>query len=159
MRGDTVSQVPARGDRARVIHAGGDVVLAIVAGPGLRDELLQPRAVGRAISAVLDHTGDLGAGAWVLDVAAAVAGPGAVVALHETRVLDAIVGGRSADATVALLHDDGEDEAGVDASRCTDSLDCSPHTLVLRVLVVGDTELRTRVGQDIKVGIEPAREA
>ena len=159
MRGDALAKVSAWSDRARVVHAGGDVVLAVIGGASLGDELLQAVAVRGAICAILDHTGDLAHGARVLDVAGVVAGAGAVVALHEAWVPDAVVGGRGAHAAIALLHDDGKDEAGIDARRGTNILDGIPEILVLGVLVVGGArELRAGVGEDVEVGIEPARE-
>ena len=45
--------------------------------------------------------------------------------LHETRIFDTVVGGDDADAAVGLLHDDGEDEASVDAGGGRDALDAA----------------------------------
>lgn len=42
--------------------------------------------------------------------------------LHQTWILDAVVGGDDAHASVGFLHDDGEDEAGVDTGGGRDAL-------------------------------------
>lgn len=101
--------------RAAVVDAGGGVELAaaVVARVSLgRGEGLLEAVAGRgAAGAVADHLGNLAGRAGVEAGAAA----GAVVRLHEAGVADAVVRGGHADAALALLHDNGEDEALVDA--------------------------------------------
>lgn len=158
--GTATAQVPAGSDRARVVHAGGDVVLAGVGCAGRGEELDQAvtaRRAGDALGAVPDHLGDGGQRARVLDDAGVVAGAGAVVALHHARVVDAAVGGWDPQAAVALLHDDGEDEARVDLRLARDGVDGSLEILVLgrRVVGGGARELRAAVVQDGLIVGEP----
>lgn len=102
-------------DRAAVVETGGGVV-----GPGRNTTkvargaakgLLETISRGGTGGTVTDHLEDGGLRAGVDTGAAA----GAVVALHQTRVHDAVVGRRDANAANTLLHDDGKDEAAVDA--------------------------------------------
>ncbi len=105
------------GDVARVVHAGGAVKRRDVAAAGGVEALRQAVAVVGAGRALADHRLNGAAGTRRLDVAVVVAGAGAVVVLHQARVA-VVVAARGVDANAAgrLLHDDGEDEAVVDAS-------------------------------------------
>lgn len=116
--GDAQLQSPPGGDSPRVVNTGGPVELAL-AGARLDQDLLQPVAGGRAEGAVLDHAFDLVLGARGL----AEARMGALVRLHQARVGVAVVGRPDAHAAIGFLHDNGEDEAGVDAAGLADRLD------------------------------------
>jgi len=111
VRRDAVFQLARRGDGARVVDASGFVVpgddvsnwefdgvrksrggyaLADIGGLRLAQGLLEPVAGSGSRRAVLNHLRDLRLRAGVLH-AAVVAGAGAVVRLHETRVVHAVV--------------------------------------------------------------------
>lgn len=116
---DTGAQVTIGSDRAGVVAAGSLVVGSRVASASvLLNELLQTVTVGGTHGTITDHLLDLGRGARVLDVlgsaGTSVAATLAVVRLHETRVDDTVVGRVHTDTPVALLHDDSQNEAGVD---------------------------------------------
>ena len=63
--------------------------------------------------------------------------------MHESWVADAVVAGWGADAPVAFLHHDGEDEARVDAGGCADRLDGGGYFVDFGFGVLGDAELGT----------------
>jgi len=86
---------------------------------GLGEGLLDTVTGGGTGSAVRNHLADRAVRARV----DAGARSGTVVRLHETGVDDTVVGGGDADAALALLHDDGEDEAGVDAGLAGELVD------------------------------------
>lgn len=162
VRSTTGAEVPARRDRARVVHAGRNIVLAVVRGAGLLDQVSQAgaaRATRDPVGAVLDHLGDLRGRARVLDDAVVVASALAIVALHETRVPDATVGGVDADAAIALLHDDREDESRVDVGGRANAGDGGLEVVILLVGVVGQrrVEALARLLQDWDIGSEPER--
>jgi hypothetical protein len=77
------------------------------------------------------------------------------VALHETWVDHAVVGGGCSHATVALLHDDSENKTSIDAGGVGHGLDATGDVVHLVVGVVGNIPLGTRVGHDSLVGLEP----
>lgn len=79
--------------------------------------------------------------------------------LHETRVDDAVVGGVDADTAVALLHDDSQDEAGVDARLAGDLGDGGLHLGHLVLGSIGDTPLRAGRSHDLLVALEHIIEA
>jgi len=135
------SEISGGRNRAGVVDASGLVVLAHVRGVGLLDALLEAGAAARPLCAVLDHLGDLALRAGVLDVGAAVAGPAAVVRLHETGVGNAIVSRGRAHTTLALLHHDRQDKALVDTGLRGDRLDGRLDISALLRRVVGLTEL------------------
>ena len=124
-------------DGAAVVQTGGGIVRAAAGvaelGGGAGVGLLEAVAVGGAGGAVADHLDDLVLGAGV----DAGAGAGAVVGLHEARVDDAVVRGGRAHAALALLHDDGQDEAAVDARLARDLLDGRVDAVDLVRRVVG----------------------
>lgn len=117
--GNAVLQQAATSNRARVVDATSLVVRGGVRATAQRSEdLLQAVTRRGTHGTVLDHAGDFAGRAGAL-VEARVR---AVVGLHETGVLDAVVGGWGAHASVGLLHDDGEDEARIDAGGLGDGL-------------------------------------
>lgn len=63
--------------------------------------------------------------------------------LHKTWVADAIVGGWCSNAAIAFLHEDGEDEAGVDAGGCADGLNCGGDFVHFGFRVLCDAKLGT----------------
>lgn len=94
---------------------------------------------------------DLAVWAGVLDGAVLVAGTGSVVALHETRVDDTIVGGLDTDTAVGLLHNDGQNEPSVDTAGGSNCFNGFLHVGVLVVGVIRHTELSTARGHDVQV--------
>lgn len=152
---DTGAQVTVRSNRAGVVAASGLVVRSSIAGATVGgDELLQTITVGSTHGTVTDHLLDLGGRAGVLDRAVDVAASLAVVGLHETGVDDAVVGGLDADTAVALLHNDGQDEAGVDARLAGDLGDGGLHIGHLGLGGIGDTPLGARRAHDLLVALE-----
>lgn len=77
-----------------------------------------------------------------------------MVALHETGVDDTVVGSRSSDTAVALLHDDGEDESSVDAGGAGDGLDAVGHVLNFLVRVVFNVPLSAGTPHGFLIGVE-----
>lgn len=155
VRSDALTQVPRGSDRARVVAAGSLVVGRDAAAALLSETLLQTIASSGTLGAVLDHLQDLALRAWALHIGTVVAGAGAVVALHETRVVDAVVGCRDTDTAVAFLHDDGQDEARVDAAGLGDRVDAVLDVVDFLVGVVGDIPLSTARPHDLAVVLEP----
>lgn len=141
---------------AAIVDSGRAVVLADVLDIGLLQTLHQSIARSRALGAVLDHLLNLRVRARVLDHAAGVAGAGAGVVLHETGVLDRPRGRDDAHAAVGFLHDDCEDEAGVDARRGRDFVDGRLDVGDFVVRVVGaPAVVGARLLHDGRVGGEP----
>lgn len=156
---DASAEVAAGSDGARVVAASGLVVGSDVASAAVRlDELLQTVTVGGTHGTITDHLLDLGLGAGVLDVlggaGTSVAAALAVVRLHETRVDDAVVGGVDTDTAVALLHDDSQDEAGIDAGLAGDLVDGGLHGGHLGLGGIGDTPLGAGRSHDLLVSLE-----
>ena len=116
MRGNPILQIPATSHRPTIIIPRRLIILAHVRGFALAHALLQAISCGSACGAVGYHLRDFRGGAGVLD-RAVVAGAGAVMGLHETRVGDAVVCCRGADAAFGFLHHDGEDLVDV-SGRC-----------------------------------------
>lgn len=127
-------------NRTGIVQAGCAVEGPDVRVAGLVYHLGQAVAVGGAGAPLADHAGDVVVGAGRAD-AVLVARVLAVVVLHEARVADAVVGGRSAHAAAGLLHDDGENEAVVDEGILGDLLDGVVDGGDLVGAVVGDVEL------------------
>ena len=75
--------------------------------------------------------------------------------LHEAWVADAVVGGGCSYAAVALLHDDREDEARVDASVGADFLNGRRDLGQFSFRVLGDAELGTSGCQYSMVVVKP----
>lgn len=75
----------------------------------------------------------------------------AVVGLHEAWVLDGVGGRWGAHAAVGFLHDDGEDEALVDAGGLGDGLDGGLQVCVFGCGVVVDVPLRAGICGDVLV--------
>ena len=100
-----------------LVHAAGIVAaegLVVVVIAGI--ELLEAVAGLGALGAVADHLEDAAAGVGRVEGDAG-------VGLHDARVADAVVGGADADVAAGFLHDDAEDDAGVDAGLGRDLLD------------------------------------
>jgi hypothetical protein len=137
-----LAEISTRGNGAGVVDARGFVVHRDVRDARLGKTLFEAVAAGCACGSVLNHLRDLAAGAGVYD-AGVVAGSCAIVRLHEAWVADAVVGGWCSYASVAFLHDDGEDKAGVDAGGGSDRLDCSGDFVSFGVRVGWDAKLGT----------------
>lgn len=97
---------------------------------------------------------DLAVWAGVLNGTVFVAGTGSVVALHQTRVDDTIVGGLDTHTTIGLLHNDGQDETSVNTAGGSNCFDGLLHIGVLVVGVIRHAELSTARGHDSRVGLE-----
>jgi hypothetical protein len=152
---DTGAQVTVGRNRAGVVAASGLVVRSSIAGATVGgDELLQTITVGSTHGTITDHLLDLGGRAGVLDRAVDVAATLAIVGLHETGVNDAVVGGLDTDTAVALLHNDGQDEARVDARLTGDLGDGGLHVGHLGLGGIGDTPLGTGRAHDLLVALE-----
>lgn len=115
MRRNTILQLASAGDGSRVVDARSTVKGRHVAAAGLVEAVGEPVARGSTSCALANHLVNRRRWARVLDVAVVVARGFAVVVLHQARVAHAAVCCRGADTAVRLLHDDGEDEAVVDA--------------------------------------------
>lgn len=157
MRGNPILQPPTGSHTPTVINPRGAIKVRVVALPALVDALRQAIAVARAARAVVDHLADGGRRARVLHRAAVVARRGAVVVLHQAWVAHAVVGGRGADAAAGLLHQDGEDEAVVDAGLLGDGLDAVVDGADFGAAVVGDAELAAGLEHEVFVVVEPRR--
>lgn len=156
---DTSAEVTTGSDGARVVAASSLVVGSDIANTTVRlDELLQTVTIGGTHGTITDHLLDLGLGAGVLDVLGgadtSVAAALAVVRLHETGVDDTVVGGVHTDTAVALLHDDSQDEAGIDAGLAGDLVDSGLHGGHLGLGGIGHTPLRAGRSHDLLVGVE-----
>ena len=133
-----------------VVQARGNVILlrGVALGLGARLAVDLEVAVTRrragglgAEDAVVDHLLDLALGA-VLGRGPrrrhrGVAGALARVVLEHARVDDGVLGGGDADAALGLLHDDGEDEAGVELAAAGGLGDGRLQLVVLGVAVGG----------------------
>ena len=93
MSGNAIAKVVA-GDRSGVVDAGSAVVLGDIGSASLSNALLQAIALRGSFDTVPEHLGDGVGGARVLS-GTIVAARRAIVVLHEARVADAVVGGRS----------------------------------------------------------------
>ena len=132
MSSATLAEVTGGIDGAGVVGTGGLVVLCDLASALCLVALLEAIASGSSGGAVLNHLLDHAGWARV----DADAGSGAVVALHQASVLHAVVGGLDADAALALLHDDCQDEALVDAAGAGDRFNVFVDLVRFRVAVV-----------------------
>lgn len=122
---------------AAVVKTGSTVELAATVVTGctlsLGQSLLETIAREGPAGTITDHLGDLAGRAGILARAAA----RAVVRLHEAGVADAVVGGGHANAALALLHHDGEDETTVHTRLAGDLGDDALDVADLVVRVVG----------------------
>lgn len=131
-----LAEVAGRVDGARVVSAGGLVVLGrFCAGLGLI-ALLETVALVGSSGAVFDHLLDHAGGAWSCLAAVLVAGALASVALHETSVQNTVVRGLDTNAALAFLHNNCKDESSVDASFAGHPLDVSVNVVCFVVRVV-----------------------
>ena len=74
--------------------------------------------------------------------------------LHQSRVSDSIIGGRHSDTALGFLHDDGQDEAMVDAGRLCGGFDGVVDVTDFLGGVVGLAELSARFEHEGFVGVE-----
>lgn len=110
----TLTEVAGGIDGAGVVGASGLVVpgslLAALGGEALLQTITGGSACGSVTDHSADHVGSAGSGLG----AVLVTGASSIVALHQTGVLDTVVGGLDADTALALLHDNGKDESLID---------------------------------------------
>ena len=114
MSRDTCPEVFGRVDGTRVVDAGSFVVHAYVCSSRFGKALLETITASCTGGTVSDHLGDLASWAGVLN-SSVVTGSGAVVGLHEPWVDNSVVCCWGSNAAVGLLHDNSENEPGVDA--------------------------------------------
>ncbi len=153
--GDAGAQVTVGGNRAGVVAASSLVVRSSIARATVGgDELLQPITIGSTHGTITDHLLDLGGWARVLDCTVDVAATLAVVGLHETGVDDAVVGGVDAGTAVALLHNDSQDEAGIDAGLAGDLGDGGLDVGHLALGIIGNTPLGAGRAHDPLVALK-----
>lgn len=120
---DAVLEVARVRDGARVVEARCAVKRRDVAVALAVERLREALALGRAGRALGDHLVYGTRRARILYASVVVARGLAVVVLHQARVAHAVVGRLDAHAAARLLHDDGQDEAMVDARRRSGLLD------------------------------------
>lgn len=106
---------------------------------------------------ICDHAGDGGDWTGANGVLVHVAAVGAVVVLHETGVEDLTGGGGGADTSAGFLHDDCEDEAGVNAGGGSGGGDGGFDCGDLSWRVVGCVELPAGCSHDC-LGVGPPEE-
>jgi len=103
-------------NRATVVESGGSIGglgILLTMATSLRHKLLQTVASGGSLNAVLNHLQDLVR--WAR--ADTITGTSAIMRLHQSWVGDTVVGSRDADAALALLHDDSQNETRINARR------------------------------------------
>lgn len=181
VRSDTLAQVTAGIDRARVVDprglveglgagTGRSIVQAVgqaVAGGctgscGLSDQRVvlffftPPFRDSLALTSFTHHLSDGVLRAGVYHIAVAVVASGrSVVVLHQARVGNSAVAGRRADAAGRLLHDDSQDEAVVDVRLGGDLLDGVPDATYLGAAVVRNAVLLAAGEHGVLVVVEP----
>lgn len=82
---------------------------------------------------------------------------GTIVVRHQSRVFDAVIGGRSTDTPTQLLHNDGQDEAVVDAGLEGDRLDGIIDGADFKAIVVDLLEQMARAKYQGLIVVEPYR--
>lgn len=151
----TLAKITRGRDAARVVDASSLVDLLRAGSLEVGHNLLETVTRGSARGTILDHTEDLVVGARI--GVGAVVGTGVI--LHQTRVGDRNGSSRDADASLALLHDSGEDEARVDTRRLGDVLNGRFDLVGLVVGVVLGVELAARAGDGLEVDVPEGVEA
>ncbi len=157
-RSDTFTQIARRIDGAGIVDTSRFIEAGNIAGAGLVDALRETVAVGGAGRSLAHHlrddSGRAGGLHLVRDVA--VAGPVAIVALHQARVAHSVVGSRRSHAPARFLDDDGEDEAVVDLRLERDLLDGVVDGADFGAGIVGAPVLiAARAEHDLLVVVEP----
>ena len=157
MRGNAVLQLATRGNAPTVIDPSRAIEISDVALAALIDALCQAIAVASTSCAVVDHLLDGAGRAGVLHATIVVACRGAVVILHQSWVAYAVVGRRGAHTAAGFLHDDGEDEAVVDAGLLGYRLDAVVNGAYFGAAVVCLPELAAGLEHQVFVIVEPER--
>lgn len=114
----------------------------------------KPEVIGTGSkrTSITDHLNNLGVGAGALSIA----GAGALVALHETRVAHGVGGGRDPDTTLGFLQNHGKDEPVVDLGLLSDLLDGGLEVRGLGLGVVrAPAVVGAGLGDDLLVGSPP----
>lgn len=111
-----------------------------------------------ASTTVANHPSDNPLRARHLDLPMAITCAGTIVILHQARVFDAVIGGRSTDTPPRLLHNDGQDEAVVDAGLEGDLLDGIIDGADFKAIVVDLLELMARAKHQGLIVVEPLQE-
>lgn len=138
--GNAAAEVAIRGNGTRVVDARSLVVLGHIVTANLGKTLLETDIAvetGTVLNHALDHV------VWARNntLAVGVARVDSLEGLHESRVVEAVVGSRGADAALGLLHDDGENELGLDTAGASDLLDCLLDVVGLLLAVVVHAKL------------------
>ncbi len=128
---DAILKVSVRRNGSAVVDPGSavearNVAVVLVPVTTLVDAVGEAIAGGGTRGALTDHLEDGRVRARVGDHAVIVAGAGAVVILHETRVADTKVGGVDTNAASRLLKDDRKNEAVIRAGLLRNLLDGVP---------------------------------
>lgn len=145
--GAALAEVAAGRNAARVVDSGGLVHLLGARGGQAVEDLQETLTRRGTRGAVLDHANNLVVGTRV-DI---VAGVRTSMILHQTRVGDGAKGRGNADTALALLHDGGQDEAGINTRRLSNAQDGSLHVGSLGGRVVGLAKLRAGAGNQVLV--------
>lgn len=150
--GNAAVEVAIGGDGTGVVDTRSLVVLVDVLAAGLLDSPLETDLAVET-GTIRNHALDLIVGAGDNTLAAGVARALALEGLHESRVVEAVVGGRGANASLGLLHDNGEDEFGLDTTLGRDLLDGLLDVVGFFLAVVLHAELSARLESGGDVGV------
>lgn len=153
--GNAAVEVTVASNGARVVNARSLVVLGDIVARLLDSLLDTPLETNLTVqaSAVRDHALDLVVRAGHNTLAVRVAGVGTLEGLHQSWVVETVVGRRGTNAALGLLHDDGEDELGLDAALSRDFLDGLLDIVGLLLAVVVHAKLGARLKSGGNVGV------
>ena len=149
--GNAAVEVAIGGDGTRVVDTRGLVVLVDVLAGGLLDSPLETDLAVET-GTIGNHTLDLIVRAGNNALATGVARALTLEGLHQSRVVEAVVGGRGANAALGLLHDDSENELGLDTALASDLLDGLLDVVRFFLAVVLHAELGARLESGSNVG-------
>lgn len=151
VRGVTVSstaltQVTTRGNSTRIISTGSFIERShICCTAFLNNQCLQARASWGPFDAINDHLENLTLGTRILNNSILVAGPRALVTLHQSRVDYPVVGGLDTNAPLAFLHNNWQDEVRIDTAGFSHLADEILHGIGFVFWVIGKAPLRAAV--------------
>lgn len=154
---NAVTQVARCINGTRVIDPGRLIERCGIVGVRLVDALSKAIPGVGASTTVANHPSDDLLRARHLDLPMAITCAGTIVILHQARVSDAVVGGRGTDTPTRLLHNDGQDEAVVDAGLEGDLLDGIIYGADFKAVVVDLLEPMARAKHQGLVVVEPCR--
>jgi hypothetical protein len=157
MRRNSILQIPRAVDATTIVEPCCSIKVRLRSPAALVDTLRQTISIRCPSCPISNHLSDGRIRARGVNLAGEVriAGPGAVVILHQAWVADAIVGSRNSNAAAGLLDDSCEDKAVVDSRLGGNGFNCVPDGANLGPRVVLDTPSRAGGEHDGFVGIEP----